>query len=126
MARHGPEPFAVRPFMPEDRALRAQGLPDEVRVPRRVEVGVDQVDLVERDSRIRGRHCDPHDNTFPSLLPGSEPYRQALWAVHDNGTQHYRRTIEFDPLGATRQLLVEKPQLGPGQNTADAEMFTGA
>jgi hypothetical protein len=51
-AGHSPEPLAVRLLLPEDGALRAQGLPDEVGVSFRVEVNISQVDLVERDPGI--------------------------------------------------------------------------
>jgi hypothetical protein len=49
MARHSPEPLACRSLLPEDGALRAQSLPDEVRVSFRIEVSVSQVDLVDLD-----------------------------------------------------------------------------
>jgi hypothetical protein len=113
MARHSPEPLAVRPFLPEDGALRAQGLPNEVRVPFRIQVSVSQVDLVERDPCIWRRRCDPHDSIFPSLSSRSEPYRQAFGAVHDDGTQHYKSSAEFDPFAAVQQLgITMRGQIG--------------
>lgn len=52
---------------------------------------------------------EANDGIFLSRSSGSEPYRQAFRAVHNDGTQHYRRIGEFNPLGAAQQLLIENP-----------------
>jgi hypothetical protein len=45
--------------------------------------------------------------------------------VHDDGAQHDRCAVKFDPRGVAQQLLIDEPQLGPAQRAAEAEMLAG-
>jgi len=60
----------------------------------------------------------------PRVASGSEPDRQPLGTIDDDGAQQDGYIVEFDARGIAEQLVVEESELSPGESSAETEVLT--